>query len=156
MMGVGLARMHSRKRGRSGSERPPSKTVPEWVDYTASDVEELVVRLGKAGTPPALIGTILRDSYGIPSIRNITGKTLTRILEENGLKPAYPEDLMNLIRKAVGLRHHLARNKRDVHNRVKLIHIESKVKRLVRYYRETGKLPRDWAYDPAKAELIVK
>lgn len=148
--------MHSRKRGRSGSVRPASKAVPDWVDYAASDVEELVARLGKAGTPPALIGLTLRDSYGIPSIRNITGKTLTQILAENKLKPAYPEDLMNLIRKAVGMRHHLARNKRDVHNKSKLIHIESKIKRLVRYYREAGRLPRDWVYDPAKAELLVK
>lgn len=148
--------MHSRKRGKSGSHRPPSKTVPDWVDYTASDVEELVVKLAKAGTPPALIGLTLRDVYGIPSIRNITGKKLTQILAENKLKPTYPEDLMNLIRKAVRMRRHLAQNKRDVHNKCKLIHVESKIKRLVRYYRETGKLPRDWTYDPAKAELLVK
>jgi small subunit ribosomal protein S15 len=33
---------------------------------------------------------------------------------------------------------------------------ESKIKRLVKYYRRTKKLPKDWRYDPEQAVLIIR
>ncbi|MCX8203629.1 MAG: 30S ribosomal protein S15, partial [Nitrososphaeria archaeon] len=38
-----MARMHARKRGKSGSKRPISKSPPSWVTATPEEVEELVV-----------------------------------------------------------------------------------------------------------------
>lgn len=151
-----MARMHSKKKGRSGSKRPPTKAVPEWVDYSPDDVEEIIVRLGKEGTPPEMIGQVLRDQYGVPSVRNLTGKSVVRILKEGGVKLDYPTDMIALIKKAVRVRRHLKENRSDVHNRVKLSHIESKIRRLVRYYTSTGVLPADWKYDPETAALLVK
>lgn len=69
-----MARMHARKRGRSGSKRPVRKEVPEWVQYTPEQVEQLVVELAKKGYQSAQIGLILRDTYGIPDVKLITGK----------------------------------------------------------------------------------
>ena len=55
----------------------------------------------------------------------------------------------------MGVRKHLKENKRDKSNAIKLSHVESKIKRLVVYYRGK-KLPKDWKYEPEKAALLVK
>jgi len=151
-----MARLHSKKRGKSGSSRPAVKVTPEWVEYSAHEVEELIAKMGKEGKGPAEIGSILRDSYGIPSTQNLCGKSLSAILKESGIKQDYPEDLINLIKRAMNMREHLRTNRSDKHNRTKLIHVESKIGRMVKYYTRTGKLPADWKYDPEKAALLVK
>ena len=151
-----MARMHARRKGKSGSRKPPLTTPPSWVDRDKKECEQLVVSLAKAGNSPSDIGRILRDSYGIPSVKLVTGKSITAILRENELAPELPEDFMNLIKKAVNLRKHLERNKKDLHNRRGLELIEAKIKRLQRYYKKEGILPKDWYYDPEKAALLVK
>lgn len=152
----GMARIHARRRGKSGSKKPPRTAPPAWVEYTAEEVEGLVVKLRKEGYSAAMIGTILRDQYGIPSVRLVTGKKITKILEENGLAPEIPEDLMALIRKAVNLRKHLEQHPKDKHSMRGLQLTESKIRRLVKYYRRTGKLPAKWRYDPEQAKLLVR
>jgi len=151
-----MARLHSKKGGKSGSRKPVSRAVPNWVDYSAPEVEEMVIKMAKDGTGKAMIGQVLRDNYGVPSIFNVTGKTLTNILEEGGVKQEFPEDLMNLIKRAVRMRRHLKKNRRDTHNTSKLGHVESKLRRIVKYYRKTGAIPSDWSYDPDKAALMLK
>jgi small subunit ribosomal protein S15 len=151
-----MAKLHSKKKGKSGSKKPATKVVPDWVEYSAHEVEDIIVKLGKEGKGPAEIGMILRDVYGVPSVKILCGKSLTEILQENGIKIEYPEDLLNLIKKAVNMREHLQENRSDKHNRTKLIHVESKIWRLVKYYRRVGKLPANWKYDPETAVLLVK
>ncbi|ENN95616.1 30S ribosomal protein S15P [Methanocaldococcus villosus KIN24-T80] len=151
-----MARMHARKRGKSGSKRPPRKEVPEWVKYTPEEVENLVVELAKKGYQSAQIGLILRDSYGIPDVKLITGKKISRIMKEHGLYPKVPEDLLNLMRRAVNLRKHLEQHPKDLHSKRGLQLIESKIKRLVKYYKRKGVLPQDWRYTPETARLLVE
>jgi len=150
-----MARMHSRKKGKSKSRKHVGKMAPSWVKQSKEEVAGLVVKLAKEGTPAARIGLELRDQHGIPSVKSVTGKTISQILSEKKLAPDYPDDLMALIRRAVGLRKHLKSNTRDTANREKLGHIESKIKRLVVYYRGK-KLPQKWKYDPEEAALLVK
>ena len=147
--------MHSRKRGRSGSKRPMAKTPPSWVQADKKEVTELVLKMSREGADEAAIGRELRDSHGVPSVRNLTGKTVTQVLKENGLLREYPRDLLDLIRKAVRLRRHLRTGKQDKHNTTMLRRTESKIKRLAKYYRGK-KLPADWKYDSEKAALLVK
>ncbi len=151
-----MAKLHSKKRGKSGSKRPSIKVAPDWVDYPSHEVEELVLKLFKQGNNPTTIGLLLRDQYGVPLVKNITGKTICGIISESGQKIEYPDDLISLIRKAVRMMGHLKANKSDRHNTTKLLHIESKVKRLVKYYRRTGRLPPAWTYSREQAALIVK
>jgi len=148
--------MHARKRGRSGSTRPYRTSPPEWVKYTPEEVEDLIVKLSKEGAPPSQIGIILRDQYGIPRAKLITGKRITKILKEKGLLQDIPEDLMNLIKRAVNLREHLDKHPKDLHSRRGLILIESKIRRLVKYYVNKGVLPEGWKYDPEQAKLLVR
>ncbi|HIH18543.1 TPA: 30S ribosomal protein S15 [Candidatus Micrarchaeota archaeon] len=151
-----MARMHSKKRGKSGSKRPAVKVSPEWTEYAPHEVEELISKMGKETKGPTEIGMILRDTYGIASVQNLCGKSISDILRESGIKLEYPEDLLNLIKRAVNMRDHLRTNRSDKHNRTKLIHVESKIGRLVKYYTKSGRLPADWKYDPEKAALLVK
>jgi small subunit ribosomal protein S15 len=126
------------------------------LDHKKEDVEALVVTLGKKGVSSSLIGTTLRDQYGIPDVKLISGKGVKEILEENGMKPKYPEDLLNLIKKAVNIRKHLEENKKDFVSKRGLQLTESKIKRLVKYYKRVGELPKDWRYDPEEAVLLVR
>ncbi|MBS7645553.1 MAG: 30S ribosomal protein S15 [Candidatus Bathyarchaeia archaeon] len=148
-----MARMYTRKRGSSGSTRPVSKRPPPWCKYTPEEVESLVVKLAKEGAPPSMIGVMLRDQYGIPLVKPITGKKVGRILEEAGLKPPLPEDLQRLMAKAERLKRHLERNRKDYHNKRSLALIESKIHNLSKYYKRAGVLPQDWRYKTAVAAV---
>jgi small subunit ribosomal protein S15 len=97
----------------------------------------------------------MRDKYGVPSVKLATGKKITQILRENDLVSEIPEDLRNLIEKALGMRKHLSENTRDVHNKRQLMLTESKVRRLVKYYVGSKKLPKGWVYKPETAEILL-
>jgi len=129
---------------------------PEWIEYSNEEIEELILKLRKEGNSTSKIGIILRDQYGIPDVKLITGMKITKILENHGQKLEYPEDLMNLIRKAVNIRDHLNENPKDLHTKRGLQIIESNIRRLVRYYTREGVLPEGWRYEPKKAALLVK
>jgi len=145
-----MARMYARRRGKSGSKRPFSfslrKTAPEWVDLTAEEVEKKVVDLHNQGHSTSEIGITLRDSHGVPSVTLVTGKKMTEILKEKNIAGEIPEDLQNLIRKALRLRKHIEMNKKDLHNKRELQLTESKIRRIAKYYRREKVLPEEWRY----------
>ena len=130
---------------------------PKWSGLSTKDVEELVAKLSRDGVQAARIGVLLRDIHAVPSVRQATGKTVSQILEENGLTPQLPEDMTNLMRRAVNLRtKHLAEHRKDHHNARGLQLIESKIRRLALYYKKQGRLPADWKYEPGQAQLLVE
>lgn len=129
---------------------------PEWTEYSTEEIEELVLKLKKEGKSTSVIGIILRDQYGIPDVKTVTGNKITAILEKHEQADEYPEELINLIKKAVNIREHLTENPKDLHTKRGLRIIESKIRRLVRYYVREGVLPEGWRYDPKTAALLVK
>jgi small subunit ribosomal protein S15 len=129
---------------------------PDWIEYSTEEIEELILKLTKEGNSTSKIGVILRDQYGIPDVKTVTGMKITQILEKNDQALEYPEDLMNLIRKAVNVRDHLEENPKDLHTRRGLQLMESRIRRLVKYYVREGVLPQGWRYEPKKAALLVK
>jgi small subunit ribosomal protein S15 len=145
--------MHSRKKGKSRSKKVKRPKVPEWVSYSAEEVEEIIEKLAKNGNSPSKIGLILRDQYGIPQVSAITGKKLNQILKEKKLAYKIPEDLRNLIQQATNLRRHLKEHEKDKNSRHGLSLIESKIHRLTKYYKSVGRLSESWRYDPDKARL---
>ena len=148
--------MYSRKRGISGSTKPTKKTKQSWIRYSGKEVEQLVVKLAKAGNSTSKIGLILRDTYGIPDVKILVGKSISKILEENKLMPNIPEDLMALLKKQIMIMKHMETNKRDMPGKRGLQLTESKIKRLVKYYKQNGKLPQDWTYDPKRVKLLIE
>ncbi len=150
-----MARMHARRKGKSGSKRVYRDSPPEWLEMTAEEIEKRVVELYNEGYEPSQIGMILRDRYGVPSVKQVTGKKITKILKEHGVEMKYPEDLKALIKKALKLRKHLEVHKKDKHNRRGLQLIEAKIWRLSNYYKEKGVLPPDWKYDPERLRIEI-
>jgi len=150
-----MARMHARKRGKAGSTKPRRSMQSEWVVYSPEEITNNIVKLVRQGASPSMIGIILRDQYGVADVQKITGKKISKILEENNMLPEIPEDLQNLINKAVNLRNHLEKNPRDKHNRRGLNLTESKIRRLEKYYKKTKVLSDDWQYSHEKARLLV-
>lgn len=151
-----MAKMHSRRRGKSGSTKPIQEEAPKWVDMSPKEVEEKIKELYEKEENPSDIGRILRDRYGVPDVKTVTGKKISEILEKVENPPEYPEDLMNLMKKAVRLRKHLNNNNKDIQNKRAVRLTESKVRRLVKYYKKKGELEQDWFYTPEKAKLIVE
>ena len=153
-----MARMHTRRKGQSGSKRPSTILKPDWIDEekNAEWVEEKVIELAKAGNTPSMIGTILRDQYGIPLVKTITGKNVLQILKENELTRRVPEDLRNLIIIATRIRRHLEENKKDFVSKRSLQLVESKIHRLSKYYRGRHVLPADWKYSPDQAAVLLR
>ncbi|OWT33467.1 30S ribosomal protein S15 [Methanobrevibacter sp. 87.7] len=129
---------------------------PDWVMYSNEEIEEFIVKFHKEGKSSSEIGIILRDQYGVPSVKEVTGEKITQILKRNNEFGDYPEDLMNLIRRAVNIRDHLAENPKDVHSKRGLTIVESRIRRLGKYYVRDGQLPEGWRYDPTEAALLVK
>ena len=65
-------------------------------------------------------------------------------LAQTGEQPAIPEDLYFLVKKAVAVRKHMERNRKDKDSKFRLILIESRIHRLARYYRLAKTLPPNW------------
>ncbi len=151
-----MVRLHTRKGGKSKrSKKHYPREVPSWFDMDPSEVEANVEKLAREGYSPAKIGVVLRDKYSIPDVKAITGKKLVLIMEEKNIKQQYPADLLDLMKRAVRMRKHLGANGSDVSNKERLRRVESKIRRLVKYYNKAGRL-NNWRYTPEHAALLVK
>ena len=148
--------MHSGARGKSRSTKPGSPTKPSWLTQSNKETELLVTKYAKEGKSPSQIGILLRDEYGIPSIKQITNKSVSQILKEKELQTEIPEDVMALIKKVVLIKKHQDVNKKDMTAIRGLRLAESKINRLVSYYKKNGRLSTDWSYDPDRIKLYVE
>ena len=150
-----MARMHSGRKGKSGSTKPEKKSY-SWMNYKSKEVELLITKLAKEGNSSSQIGTILRDVYGIPDVKAITKKSISDIMEKKDLLPDLPENLTALLRRVVALQKHLENNKKDLVAKRGLTLTESKVRRLVKYYKKSGVLPADWNYNPKRVNMLIE
>jgi len=148
-----MGRMHTHRHGKSHSIRPATPRAPSWVTLSTAEIEELVIKYSKDGLTPSQIGIKLRDQHAIPLIKSITKKSMGQILEEHDLKAEMPEDLENIVRKAIGLQKHLKANKGDNRNVRSLELIEAKVHRLSVYYKKIGRISKTWKYKSVVAQL---
>jgi small subunit ribosomal protein S15 len=151
-----MARKYSGARGKSGSTKPSKKAAPTWITHSPKEIELLITKLAKEGKSASAIGLQLRDTYAVPDVKAATGKKITEILEEKTLTKEIPEDLMAVIRRAVLLRKHMGDNKNDMTAKRGLLLTESKIKKLVKYYKGTGRLSLTWKYDPERIKLVVE
>jgi len=151
-----MARMHSRKHGKSGSKKRIKKVLPVWLRYKPKEAELLIAKLAKEGKNSSEIGVILRDTYGIPDVRVLCKKKISDILKEKKVGQELPDDLTALIIRSVAIRKHLEANRKDETAVRGLNLTESKIKRLTKYYKRSGKLASEWKFDPERAGLFMK
>lgn len=150
-----MSRMHAPGRGKSGSTRPHIDSPPAWSNTDKAEIEATIVDLANKGNTTAQIGTILRDQHAVPSVRLVMGERIGQILARNDISPSIPEDLMDLMRKALRMLDHLSENHKDIHNRRQLHLVESKIRRLARYHKGAGALDSDWTYKRDQLRLAV-
>ena len=152
-----MARMHARRKGKSGSTHPVDrKKHPDWSSLNPREVESRVIELAKAGKTTSEIGMILRDQYAVPDVKLATKKSISKILSANNIKPEIPEDLRDLIKTSLQIRKHLNENKKDLKNNRNLQLTESKIRRLTKYYHDHKRLPDGWKYSPEQAKLMFE
>jgi small subunit ribosomal protein S15 len=89
-------------------------------------------------------------------VRLVTGERIAQTLSRNNIGGKFPEDMMNMMRQALRMIDHLGTNRKDLHNRRQLELTESKIRRLARYYRGTGRIESDWAYKRDQLRLMVE
>lgn len=154
-----MARMHTRRRGSSDSDRPAVTEPPEWSDVEEDDIVERVVELAEEGHGPSVIGAKLRDEgvrgVPVPNVKLATGQKVTEILEEHDANAELPEDLRNLLERAIRLHEHIQEHPQDSQNKRSLQNTESKVRRLVEYYRGDV-IPADFRYSITEAERLLE
>jgi small subunit ribosomal protein S15 len=124
----------------------------DWVIYDDDEVVDLVERLDSEGKEPSDIGRILRDQYGVPSVQEVAGQSVREII---GTDDEFPEDLRSLMQQAINLQEHIDDNPADLSAKRQLELTESRIRRLVDYYRG-DEIPDDWTYNIEKARLVVE
>ena len=148
-----MGRLHSHNYGKSHSTRPLDPKAPSWIKQDPKEIEELIIKYAKEDLSASQIGVKLRDQYSIPLVKPIIKKSITQVLEENDLKTQLPEDLDNIVKKAIGLQKHLKINKKDNRNIRSLELIEAKIHRLSVYYKKIDRIPQKWKYKALVAQL---
>ena len=150
-----MGRMYGKGKGMASSALPYRRRAPTWLKLKPEEVIDQISKLAKKGVTPSKIGVTLRDSFGVPQVKTVTGNKILRILKVAGLAPTIPEDLYHLIKKAVSMRKHMDKNRKDKDSKFRLVLVESRIHRLARYYRRTKQLPANWKYSSANASTLV-
>ncbi len=150
-----MARMHTRRKGQSGSKKPYRAEPPSWSNTNKEEIEKTIVQLSNQDKSSSEIGMILRDRYGTPDVATVMGKKIGTILKEKNLAPRIPEDIHNLILKVLELKKHLDKNPKDAHNKRSLNNMVSKIRRLEKYYHREGVLPESWKYSIERSEMLI-
>ena len=148
-----MGRLHTHNHGKSHSIRPIDPKKPDWITQSTTEIEEIIVKYANEGMTTSQIGIKLRDQHAIPLVKPIIKKTISQVLKDNKLTPEIPEDLNNIVLKAVNLQKHLKENKSDNRNVRSLELIEAKVHRLSTHYKKVGILPKKWKYNSVVAQL---
>ncbi len=150
-----MARMYSHRKGKSGSKKPVKK-IAAWVRYTDKEVEKLIVKLAKGGKTTSEIGIALRDSYGINSVKAVLNNTISSVLKANNLQKDIPEDLTNFMKQLIAVKKHAEKNHHDMTAIRGIMLTTSKMMRLIKYYKRSGRLPKDWKFDPERIKMYVE
>ena len=148
-----MGRLHTHNHGKSHSIRPIDPKKPEWVKQSNEEIEGLITKYAKEGMTSSQIGLKLRDQHAIPLVKPIINKGIKEVLIENKLNPEIPEDLNNIVMKAVNLQKHLKENRSDNRNTRALELVEAKVHRLSTHYKKTGEIDQKWKYKSVVAQL---
>ncbi len=82
----------------------------DWTKIKPTEVEKLIVDLGKQGVPPEKIGLILRDQHGIPKAK-LLGLRIKKVLVKH--KIYTDSEKVNLEKKIEVLNKHSEKNHHD-------------------------------------------
>jgi small subunit ribosomal protein S15 len=149
-----MSRTYARRRARLTAPIHREEK-PEWLNVNENEIKELIADLIRKKTSLSDIGMILRDEYGIPEVRLVTGKGLKDTVLDMGMTLDLPDDIRDLMVKALNIRDHLERNRKDMRAKRDLFVTESRIRSLSAYYIKKDALPTNWRYSAQNARLLV-
>jgi small subunit ribosomal protein S15 len=122
---------------------------------TKAEIYKTIETLSKKGEPKAIIGLRLKEQKAYT--KKESGKRISQVQEELGLtNNKLPDDLIDLIKKAVKLLKHKESNKKDMTSKRGYQLTVAKINKLRNYYISKNKIPKDWRYSDKTAKLLVK
>ena len=104
---------------------------PIWLKYTKDEVKAIIIKLSNKGLTAEKIGLVLRDQYGIPTVR-LYGIKMKEVLEENFKEPT----LINLETKLQKIIDHFKKNKQDKKTGRSLMITKAKLKKAKDYHKK--------------------
>lgn len=81
---------------------------PTWLKYTEDEVKDIVLKFSNKGLTAEKIGLIMKNQYGIPSVR-LYGLKIKKVLKDKFQEPT----IINLEKKVKKLEDHVKKNKHD-------------------------------------------
>jgi len=106
---------------------------PVWLKYREDEVKEIILKLADKGLTAEKIGLVLRDQYGIPSVKLYNIK-IGQVLKE---KDKFTEpSLINLQKRVDRVEEHYKKNKQDKKADISLIITKAKLKKVKDYIKE--------------------
>ena len=104
---------------------------PTWLKYTKEEVVAIVKKLAEKDITSEKIGLILRDQYGIPSVR-LYGIKMKEAMEDKFQEPT----TLNLDKKLKKIIDHFKKNKQDKKSERALVITKAKLKKRTDYIKE--------------------
>ena len=101
---------------------------PTWLKYTKEEVVAIVKKLAEKDITSEKIGLILRDQYGIPSVR-LYGIKMKEAMEDKFQEPT----TLNLDKKLKKIIDHFKKNKQDKKSERALVITKAKLKKRTDY-----------------------
>jgi len=104
---------------------------PTWLKYTKEEVEAIILKLSKKDLTSEKIGLVLRDQYGIPSVK-LYGIKIKDVLKEKFKEPTN----INLETRLNTIIEHFKKNKQDKKAERSLIITKAKLKKRIEYQKK--------------------
>jgi ribosomal protein S15P/S13E len=108
---------------------------PLWLKMSEEDLKKVILELADK-YPPAQIGIILRDQYGVPSTK-VYGKKLNAYLKELGIETN--PDLENAEKKLDRIKEHMKNNVTDKRSKHKMQKAQTRYNILKKYFAKKKK-----------------
>ena len=84
--------------------------APSWIKMKPEDLGKQV---GKLAEKYVVVVVTLKDGFGVPQVKLVTGIKFLRILKKEGFAPSIPEVLYFFVKRAKSIQKHLGKNRND-------------------------------------------
>ena len=99
---------------------------------------------------------IFQCQNAIVFLDRCNSQRINDILKEKKIVTEMPEDMTALFKKYASIRKHVETNKHDRTADRGLGLTESKINRLAKYYKRTGRLPETWKFDSERTGFFAE
>ena len=114
--------------------------APSWFKLKPEDLQKQVGKLAEKYDALVVVVT-LKDGFGVPQVKLVTGFKFLCFLKKEDLVPSIPEVLYFFVKRAKSIQKHLDKNRENKGSNFRLIFVEDRFHRFEWYYRCVKFLP---------------